>query len=164
MATHSNGTGAPTSQQTSVTRRLVAVAGALLIVIGLLFVARDFATLTDIEHRDGEQNPGIAQNVIPGIFLHTAAYLGAVNGSGPAPPIRDPFLAPRWLETKRDLERWLALAFVGLAMVLFALARPSTFRPGHEGASAASSIGADLGPVTALVAFAYFAFSFFDAG
>jgi hypothetical protein len=141
------------------TRLLIGI-GLLLGVVGMVQVARINADMTRIEQSGPERLAlagGGIDHFVPSILMNlpranqpSSVVSVALEG--------DPRRTPEFVGDKRALERWLALAGVGLAVLFIGL--ESTIP--SSTAQVKSPTGTDLSRLLILLAVAYGGLSFFE--
>jgi hypothetical protein len=162
------------SRTTSVTRRefrgrSLAVVGLVLIVVGGIGGVRTNADMVAIEEASSPQNSQVGTGLtrlLPSIFTTLGNPYANFNTPTRAPDPYNPRTQPGYVEEKRALERWIALAGVGFACLLFGVddvreappPAPEGTIPEHV------SVTSDVARFVLLAAIAWGAFSFFETG
>jgi len=131
-------------------RQLWLAAGVLLILIGAVGVVRTNMAIDDIQHtatvRIDPLSP--AARFLPGVLVNPAKYLSAVNGGSGTPSLE----AVGVMTQKQSMDRWEALALVGLGILLFT----------QQAVSEEGGVASDVAPFVLVAAFLFAALSFFE--
>jgi predicted nucleic acid-binding Zn ribbon protein len=133
-------------------RHELIMAGALaLIVIGLVGVVRTSIAMDDLQRATTSRvEPlSVSARFLPGMVVNPGKYLSAVNGGSSS---LDPLYSVSLMEDKQAMDRWEALAAVGLAVLLFANALRD----------ADGSIASDAAPFIVVAAVLLMGLSFFE--
>jgi hypothetical protein len=149
--------------------RSLAVVGVVLMLIGTVGMARTNADMITMEASVSPQLAEVGSGlnrVLPSIFTTLGKANAAFNTPARAPDPFNPRTQPSYVDAKRALERWVAVAGVGFACLLFGLddvreappPAPEGTVPEHV------SITSDFARFVLLAAVAWGAFSFFETG
>lgn len=150
---------------------LVIALGAVLLVIGLIGIVRTYgamgdvqqAALTDFGGQVSSDSP--FQRLVPGAISNPGKYLAAVNGGGSARgSAADAFVTANRVSLKQAMDRWEALAFAGLAMVLLTRKFSGEARPAQVGPEGETSVGMDFAAILLLLAPLFALLSFMEIG
>jgi hypothetical protein len=141
------------------TRQLLLAAGAVLVLLGAVGMVRTSMAMDDLQRTTtsrGVEPLTATTRFLPGVLVNPAKYLAAVNGSSAVSSV-DPLYAVSLMEDKQAMDRWEALAGIGLALLLFMNAMRSTENDGEEG-----SVASDFAPFVLVAAVLFAALSFFE--
>ena len=162
------------SPVTSVTRREirgrgVAVLGLVLMLVGTIGMSKTNADMVAMEAAAGPQMSVVGTGLtrlLPSIFTTIGKANAFFNTPTRAPDPNNPRTQPTYVEAKRALERWVAVAGVGFSCLMFGLddvreappPAPEGTVPEHV------SVASDFARFVLLAALAWGAFSFFETG
>jgi hypothetical protein len=151
--------------------RTLALVGVALMVVGLFGMVRTNADMVAMEQAAGPRLAIVGSGLnrfLPSILTSLSRSNAAFNTPGRVTDPSDPRTSPAYVDAKRALERWVALAGVGLACLLFGL---DELRGALPPAAAAEGtvpehvpISTDVARFVLLFALAWGAFSFFETG
>jgi hypothetical protein len=163
MTYHTNGTGRPPPP--GLGKRLqnrVTITGFVVLLVGVIFAVRTYITLVDLDNQLAERSSFITR-VLPGFIANPARFLNAVNGGGTSSANGpDPLLAQLKVNSKADMDRWMALVCLGGTLVAFGIATPTGRVIRGPSAPPHSTIAADIAPVLLILALSYVMLSFFE--
>ncbi len=133
-------------------RHVWLAAGALLILIGAVGVVRTNLAIVEIQANATARIDPLspAARFLPGVLVNPAKYLSAVNGGAGTPSIE----AVGIMQQKQAMDRWEALALVGLGLLLIIGVQQAA---NEEGA-----VASDVAPFVLVAAFLFAALSFFE--
>jgi hypothetical protein len=137
-------------------QQVMLVGGILLVGVGLVGIVRTSMAMDDLQRNSVSQAEPLtpAARLLPGVIVNPAKYLSAVNASASA--IRgDPLYAVGQMELKQAMDRWEALAGVGLSLILF-------FNAMRASEDEESSVAFDLAPFILVAAALFAGLSFFE--
>ena len=141
----------PAQKRRGVSRRhLWLAAGCLLILIGAVGVVRTNMAIDDIQRNATARFDPLspAARFLPGVVVNPAKYLSAVNGGSGTPTLE----AAGVMEQKQAMDRWEALALVGLGILLFT----------QQAVSEEGAVASDVAPFVLVAAFLFAALSLFE--
>jgi hypothetical protein len=144
-------------------QQLWLAAGALLVLVGAVGVVRTSLTIDDLQRQIVARVEPLspAAKFLPGVIVHPGKYLAAINGgSGAGTSASGDLLdAVSVMEQKQAMDRWEALAGVGLSLLLFA----SALRGGAaDDEDEHSSVASDVAPFVLVAAVLFAGLSFFE--
>ena len=138
---------------------LVIALGAVLLVIGLVGIVRTYVAMGDVQQTAvtdfGGQVSGDSpfQRLVPGAISNPGKYFAAVNGGSSGRGSQaDAFVSTSRVSLKQAMDRWEALAFAGLAMVLLTRKFTGEARPSQTGPDGETSVGMDFAAILLLLA------------
>jgi hypothetical protein len=164
MAARANGAYHPRSETRRATRqtRLLIGVGSFIALLAALNIYLTNVDMTRLEQSGPERLAlagGGLDRYVPSILLNLPranAPPTVVN----APASSDPRRSAAYIADKRALERWMAIAGLGLSALFVGLEQ---LAPESRG-SARSPIGTDLARLLVLISLTYGALSFFENG
>jgi hypothetical protein len=149
-------TSTPRRRRRPTGRHLVLAGAALAILVGLAGVVRTNMQMTGLQKNGYSQAAplSVGQRFLPGVIVSPGKYLSAVNGSSAGASASDPLYDLSVMELKQAMDRWEALAGIGLAVLLFLNATRAT--------NEETSVGTDVAPFVLVAAFLFAALSLFE--
>jgi hypothetical protein len=142
--------------------RLLIWIGGLMAALGIVQVALIDADMTRIE-QSGPERLALAGGGVAHFVPSILANLPRAN----APPSTvsviladDPRHSPPFVENKRALERWVAIAGLGLALLFMGLESTIPTSTAHQ----RSPTGTDLSRLLIILSLTYAGLSFFESG
>jgi hypothetical protein len=140
-------------------RQLLVAGGLLLVVLGVIGIVRTNVAIDDLARSfpANASSPlsGTAR-FLPGVIVNPSRYLSAVNGGSSVRSGVDPLFAVEQLDQKQAMDRWEALALVGLSLLLFAQAMRV------QADDDDSMVGFDVAPFILVAAALFAGLSFFE--
>jgi hypothetical protein len=145
-------------------QQLMMVGGVLLMTVGLVGVVRTSMAMDDLQRNSVSQPAPLtpAARLLPGLIVSPAKYLSAVNGAGGGGNSSrvDPFYAVGQMELKQSMDRWEALAGVGLSLLLFGNAMRIAAASASDEED--TSVAIDFAPFVLVAAVLFAMLSFFE--
>jgi hypothetical protein len=144
---------------------LVIALGVVLLVIAVIGIARTYVAMGQVNDSALNQFGGQVsadsafQRLVPGAISNPGKYVSAVNGGGGGRGSADAFIAADRVSLKQAMDRWEALAFAGLALVLLTRKFVATAQPGEQ-----TSVGMDFAAILLLLAPLFALLSFMEIG
>jgi hypothetical protein len=141
-------------------QQLMLIGGVVLIGVGLVGVARTSMAMDGLQRTSvlGQEPLTLAERLLPGVILNPARYLSAVNASSSAGGARvDQLYAVSQMQEKQAMDRWEALAGIGLSLLLFVNAMPAAANEDEE-----TSVAFDFAPFLLVAALLFAGLSFFE--
>jgi hypothetical protein len=146
---------------------LLIALGLVLLVIALVGVARTYVAMGQVNDTAVNQFGGQVtqdtpfQRLVPGAISNPGKVLSAVNGSGSSGrgAGADAFVAADRVSLKQAMDRWEALAFAGLALVLLTRKVVAARQSSEE-----TSVGMDFAAILLLLAPLFALLSFMEIG
>jgi hypothetical protein len=150
--------------------RTLALVGLVLMLVGSIGATKTNADMVALERAGGERLAEVGSGLnrlLPSIFTSLSKANAAFNSPTRTSNPNDPRTAPAYVDLKRWLERWVAVAGVGFACLLFGLdeMRGVIPPPGPEGSVPRHvPITTDVARFVLMAAAAWGALSFFETG
>jgi hypothetical protein len=144
--------------------------GVALMLVGSIGAAKTNADMVAMEHAGGARLAEVGSGlnrVLPSIFTSLGRSNAGFNTPTRTSDPSDLRTSLAYVDAKRALERWVAVAGVGFACLLFGLdeMRGVIPPPGPEGTVPQHvAISTDVARFVLLAALAWGAFSFFETG
>ncbi len=135
-------------------RHLWLAAGCLLVLVGAVGVVRTSMAIDEIQRNATVRVEPLspAARFLPGVLVNPAKYLSAVNGGSGSSSLE----AVGVMQQKQAMDRWEALALIGLGLLMFMGVQ-------HDGAeSEEGGVASDVAPFVLVAAFLFAALSFFE--
>ena len=143
---------------------LVIALGVVLLVIGVIGIARTYVAMGQVNDTAVSQFGGQVsqdspfQRLVPGAISNPSKVFSAINGSGGSGRgAADAFIAADRVSLKQAMDRWEALAFAGLALVVFTRKYVAAGQ-----ADAETSVGMDFAAILLLLAPLFALLSFME--
>ncbi len=148
--------------------RVLAAVGTALLLLGVAGSYLTNAQMVAIEDSGGQRLSEVGSvltRLLPSILTSLSKSNAAFNSPGRASggSLRG---SVTYVDAKRALERWVATAGLGLALLLFGLEDLNGPAPASatDGGPARASIGADMARLVLMAAIVWGAFSIFETG